>query len=75
MLGVRLPEDLNNRLTALSEKTHRPKSYYVKEALEKYLEDVEDYLLAVQAYEEHLREGGQTISLKDMMKKYKIEAN
>ena len=58
MLGVRLPEDLNNRLCVLSKETKRSKSLFVKEALERYLEDIEDYYLAVQAYEEHLREGG-----------------
>ena len=72
MLGVRLPEDLNTRLCALAAQTHRPKSYYVKEALERYLEDMEDYFLAVEAHQEHLREGGG-ISLQDLMKELNIE--
>ncbi len=47
MLGVRLSQDLEQRLTMLSSKTGRTKSYYVKKALEQYLEDQEDLMLAV----------------------------
>jgi hypothetical protein len=40
MLTVRLLDEIENRLTALAEQTGRPKSYYVREALESYLEDL-----------------------------------
>ena len=43
MLSVRLPSDLENRLLRLSQMTQRPKSFFVKEALKSYLEDLEDY--------------------------------
>ena len=51
MFAMRLPEHLENRLNRLSEKTGRTKSYYVKKALEAFLEDKEDYLLAISALE------------------------
>ncbi|MGK0440566.1 MAG: putative transcriptional regulator [Pseudohongiellaceae bacterium] len=38
MLGVRLDEQLEQRLSALAEKTHRSKSYIAKEALIRYIE-------------------------------------
>ena len=41
MLGVRLPNLLEERLNALSKSTHRPKSYYVKAALQSYLDEYE----------------------------------
>ena len=68
MLAVRLPEDLEDRLYRLAEKTGRPKSYYVREALAEYLTDLEDHYLA----EQRLKKFGEgsSIPLDDLMKKY-----
>lgn len=41
MLGVRLDEDLEHRLAALAERTHRSKSHHAKEALKRYIEQEE----------------------------------
>ena len=41
MLGVRLDEQLEKRLSALAEKTKRSKSYLAKEALKRYIEEEE----------------------------------
>ena len=41
MLGVRLDEQLENRLSALAAKTKRSKSFLAKEALVRYLEEEE----------------------------------
>ncbi len=46
MLAIRLPEDLETRLSALAEKTGRTKSFYARAAIEEYIEDLEDYYLA-----------------------------
>lgn len=43
MLSVRLNADLEEKLDKLSESTSRSKSFYVKQALERYLKDVDDY--------------------------------
>lgn len=45
-LTVRLPEDLDRRLSELAEKTGRTKTYYVKEALEEKLDELEDLYIA-----------------------------
>jgi RHH-type rel operon transcriptional repressor/antitoxin RelB len=45
---VRIPKALDARLTKLAEKTGRAKSYYARKALEQYLEDTEDYLIAIE---------------------------
>ncbi|HDR1022706.1 TPA: ribbon-helix-helix protein, CopG family [Pasteurella multocida] len=45
-ITVRLPEELEGRLNNLAAQTGRAKSYYVKAALEAYMEDLEDLLLA-----------------------------
>ncbi len=52
MIAVRLPKALETRLEKVANETHRSKSYYIREALEQFLEDREDYLLAVARLEE-----------------------
>ena len=43
MISVRLPKEMENRINNLAKSTQRPKSFFVKEALANYLEDMEDY--------------------------------
>jgi len=47
MLSVKLPEELESRLNNLAAKTKRSKSFYMREALERYLEEYEEGLLAL----------------------------
>ena len=73
-LGVRLPEDLDQRLGNLAKKTHRSKSYYVTEALKDYLEANEKTLCAIAAYEEDLRNGTlKTFSLEEIKKRHDLD--
>ena len=51
MLAVRLDSEIENRLAQLAHETGRSKSYYVKQAIESFLEDREDYLLALAVLE------------------------
>lgn len=46
--AVRLPDELNQRLMALARRTGRPVSYYMREAIEVHIEDLEDIYLAEQ---------------------------
>lgn len=57
--SIRLPDGLNKRLEALASSTKRSKSYYVKEALSTYLEDLED-LAAIERHRKNPREKGMT---------------
>ncbi|MDT3767253.1 ribbon-helix-helix domain-containing protein [Gleimia hominis] len=65
VVSVRLPRDTKRRLDALSERTRRPSAVYVREALEAYLEDLEDYYMAVAALE-RIRAGEPTYALEDV---------
>ena len=47
MLSVRLEKSLENRLNNLSAKTHRSKTFYVQEALEIYMSELEDTYIAL----------------------------
>jgi RHH-type rel operon transcriptional repressor/antitoxin RelB len=46
-VSVRLPEDVAKRLDELSRSLDRPKTYIVTKALREYLEEYEDYLIAL----------------------------
>jgi RHH-type rel operon transcriptional repressor/antitoxin RelB len=46
MLAIRLPEDIELRLSALANKTGRTKTFYAREAILEYLDDLEDLYLA-----------------------------
>ncbi|MDW8324893.1 MAG: DUF6290 family protein [Burkholderiales bacterium] len=48
MLAVRLPPDVESRLDALARATGRSKSFYVRQAILEYLDDLEDLYLAEQ---------------------------
>ena len=43
MLSIRLPEEMEARINRLAESTQRSNSFFVKEALTNYLDDMEDY--------------------------------
>ncbi len=46
-MSVRLPEDIANRLEVLAKSLERPKTYIVTKALREYLEEYEEYLVAL----------------------------
>ena len=46
-VSVRLPEDVAKRLDRLAKSLDRPKTYIVTKALSEYLEEYEDYLVAM----------------------------
>ncbi len=68
MLAIRLPEELEARLERLADRTGRPKSYYAREALIEYIDDLEDHYLA----ETRLKKfkDGARIPLDVLLKKY-----
>ena len=54
--AIRLPDETYERLQALAARTGRTATYYIREAIEQHLEDLEDIYLAEQALEK-LRRG------------------
>ena len=64
--AVRLPDELNERLMSLANRTGRTASYYLREALEEYIDEMEDIYLAEQALAQ-VRSGEQrTYSLDEV---------
>ncbi len=68
-LAIRLTKDLEHRLEALSKKTHRSKSFFAREALARYIDDLEDYYLALTV----LNEPQQIYSLEEVEKMCGLE--
>ena len=62
----RLNADEEKRLNALSERTGRTKSFYVREALTTHLEDLEDAYAAHDAYRRHVASGQEARPLEDL---------
>lgn len=48
MLAIRLPVSVEERLGALATKTGRTKTYYAREAILEFIEDMEDTYLALE---------------------------
>jgi RHH-type transcriptional regulator, rel operon repressor / antitoxin RelB len=47
--AIRLADETLERLDAIAAKTGRTKAYYIREAIETHLEDLEDFYLAERA--------------------------
>ena len=73
MLTVRLPDDIEDRLNNLSKTTNRPKSFYVREALERSIEDIEDIYLAEKRLEDIRAGKSKTVSLEEVLKRHGME--
>ncbi len=54
MLTLRLSPKLEARLKRLAKRTGRPKAFYAKRAIAEFLDEQEDYLIAISRLEENL---------------------
>jgi RHH-type rel operon transcriptional repressor/antitoxin RelB len=73
MLAVRLPLDIEKRLEKLARRTGRTKTFYVREAILEYLDDLEDLYLAERALQ-RIRSGEEkTIPLEDVLNRHGLE--
>jgi RHH-type rel operon transcriptional repressor/antitoxin RelB len=70
MLALRLSPEIEQRLEALARKTGRTKSYYAKKAITEFLQDEEDYLLALT----RLEENNPRLSLEDIERQLGLES-
>ena len=66
MHSFQLSDDLSDRLTALAKSTKRTKSFFIREALERSIEDLEDAYLAENAYEDFIKSGAPSKSLEEV---------
>lgn len=66
MLAIRLPEEVEARLEALAKKTGRSKTFYARQAILEYLDDLEDLYLAEQRWLSLQRGESETVSLAEV---------
>ena len=72
-LSIRLGEELEGRLDRLARLTGRSKSFYVKQAIEDQIEDLEDLYLA-QRVSQRIAEGRERlIPLEDLERELGVE--
>ena len=64
MMAIRLPEDIDERLSRLAQRTGRTKTYYAREAILRYIEDLEDTYIAL----ERLRNPGRRLTMEEAKK-------
>lgn len=64
--AIRLPDETYERLQALAARTGRTATYYIREAIEQHIEDLEDIYLAEQELERVRRGESRIYSLKEV---------
>ena len=73
MLAIRLPDSIEKRLARLAKRTGRTKTFYAREAILKYIEDLEDAYDAERGLQRIQSGREKTIPLEDVMKRYGME--
>jgi RHH-type transcriptional regulator, rel operon repressor / antitoxin RelB len=68
-IAVRLQKELHQRLSVLATRTGRSKSFYVKQALARYLEDMEDLYLAI----DRIENPGERVSMEEAKRILDVE--
>lgn len=63
---VTLPEGLAQRLTSLAKAAKRSEDDFIREALECFLDDLDDARLAETAYEDFLKSGEAAVPLEEL---------
>jgi RHH-type rel operon transcriptional repressor/antitoxin RelB len=73
MLAIRLPESIEKRLEKLARRTGRTKTFYAREAILRYIEDLED-LYDAERVLERVRAGKEvTYSLDEVAKRLGLD--
>ncbi|HSY99937.1 MAG TPA: DUF6290 family protein [Terriglobales bacterium] len=73
MLAIRLPEKIEKRLARLAKRTGRTKTYYAREAILEYLDDLEDIYLAEKELQAVRSGRTRTVPLEKVMRRYGLE--
>ena len=68
MLAIRLPEDIESRLKALAKATGRRKTYYARESILQYLDELEDIYMAEKRLEDIRAGREKTIPIEQVEK-------
>ena len=70
MLAIRLPTEIEDRLTKLANLTGRTKTFYAREAILEHIDDLEDIYISDKRTNNIIQGKTKTIPLAEVMKKY-----
>jgi RHH-type transcriptional regulator, rel operon repressor / antitoxin RelB len=73
MLAIRLPDNIEKRLGRLAKRTGRTKTYYAREAILQYLDDLEDIYFAEKRLAEIRAGRVRTVPLEKVMRRYGLK--
>ncbi|AVD70414.1 type II toxin-antitoxin system RelB family antitoxin [Desulfobulbus oralis] len=73
MLAIRLPAEIEARLDAMAKATGRTKTFYARQAILEYLDDLEDLYLAEQRLSEIRTGASEVVALEEVVKRYGLE--
>lgn len=73
MLALRLPSAIEIRLEVLAKSTGRTKTFYAREAILEYLDDLEDLYLAESRLIDIRSGKTEVVPLEDVMRRYGLE--
>ena len=68
MLEIEIEPELEARLERLAADNHVSKDFFAREAIQRFIEDREDYLAGIRS----LAEGSPTISLDEMERRSRV---
>lgn len=69
MLSLRLDSELESRLAKLADQTGRTKTFYAKEAIQRYLDEMEETYLALS----RLEKPGKRLSMADVKRELGLD--
>lgn len=69
MIEIKIPDDIANRLHAISQRTGKTENFYACDAILRLVEDMEDIELANQV----LGAPGEWVSLEDVEREFGLE--
>lgn len=72
-VSIRFTPDIEQRLDNLAQVTGRTKSFYLREMVERYLEEIEDIYLAADIAEKVKSGKIKTISHEEMRKRLELD--
>jgi RHH-type rel operon transcriptional repressor/antitoxin RelB len=73
MTYLTIPDKLDKRLAALAAEAHVPKDEYALHALEEFLDDQEDYLIAVTRIERIEKGIDKPIPFEEILKELELD--
>lgn len=70
MFAVRFSDEIDARLKKLSNETNRSRAFYVRQAVEQFLDEYEELYLAEKRLIDFRSGRGKSIPLSEVMKEY-----